>query len=159
MGIFSIRWFPWLTPEPNASNVFFDALIKFAWGFVPALCLGYLVAIVLQPSARSSAKALPKTSAALLFACGTWSIILSAILDLNTGRGWDHAALDYARIFLVIPILLAPVSFVVGIPAFVVCAWKMRDLGSRTVFYLVSALLVTSYLYLVGFLSIDWSSQ
>ena len=147
-----------MTPEPNASNVFVDALIKLAWGFLPALCIGYLIAVALEISTGKGPQRFSKTYAMLLFACATWSIVLFAILDFSTGLGWGHEAIDYVRIFLIVPIIFAPISFLVGLPAFVVYVWKLKDLRSRTVFHLVTAILITSYLYLVLLLSIDWGS-
>jgi hypothetical protein len=157
-GTFPISWFQWVTPEPNVSNVFVDAFIKLAWGFLPALCVGYLVAIFLETSTNPSSHRFSKAYSMLLFACGTWSIILSIILDFRTGLGWGREAIDYVRILLIIPIIFSPISFLIGLPAFVLYAWKLRGLRSRTASLLVSAMLVTSCLYFVVLLSIDMGS-
>jgi len=158
LGTFPISWLQWVTPEPNASNVFVDAFIKLAWGFLPALCVGYLVAIFLKASTSTSSHRFSKTYSMLLFACATWSVILSIILNFRTGLGWGREAIDYVRILLAIPIIFAPISFLIGLPAFVLYAWKLRGLRSRTASLLVGAILVTSYIYFVVLLSIDMNS-
>lgn len=158
MGTFPTSWFQWVTPEPNASNVFVDAFIKLAWGFLPALGVGYLVAILLEMASAPRSPRFSKAYSMLLFACSTWSIILSIIFHFRMGYGWSREAIDYVRVLIVFPIIQAPISLLVGLPAFVRYSWKLRGFRSRTAFLLVSSILATSYLYFVFLLTIDGGS-
>jgi hypothetical protein len=113
----------WVTPEPN---VFMDAFIELALGFLPALCVGYLVAICFEMFSGPSSPRFSKAYLTLLFACTTWSIVFSIMLDFGSGLGWGHEAIDYVRILLVVPIILSPISFFVGLPAFILYVWKLK---------------------------------
>jgi hypothetical protein len=131
------------------SNAFLSAFIELALGFLPAMCVGYLVALRFVSLIDQGTLRVSKAYLSLLFACATWSIFFSVMLEFTEGNAYFGAVEDFIRILVVVPIILSPISLFVGLPAFVLYIWRRPVLRSQPNYPLACMIVVTSYIYSV----------